>query len=108
MIVARWGGLPIERIEYSYLGLNSLSGASAPLPPDPTEVVVRVVFTAAEADVLRTAARRLMALGLSGPAGMGVLGASVAAEPRAVIGLWPALINRDAVTYQVHLLEVTP
>lgn len=108
MIAASWRDLPIERIEYSYLGLNSLSGASAPLPPDPTEVVVRVVFTAAEADVLRTAARRLMALGLSGPAGMGVLGASVAAEPRAVIGLWPALINRDAVTYQVHLLEVTP
>jgi hypothetical protein len=38
-----------------------------------------------------------MALGLSGPAGMSVSGTSVGADPRPLLGLWPALVRRDLV-----------
>jgi hypothetical protein len=38
-----------------------------------------------------------MALGLSGPAGMSVSGQSVGADPRPLLGLWPALVAREAV-----------
>jgi hypothetical protein len=106
MVAASWAGLPITRVQYDYLGMNSLY-ADAPLPPDPLEVVVRLTFTAAQPDTLKTAVRRLMANGLSGPAGLNVSGASIAGEPRAILGLLPMLIDRDAVQTEVTYLGVT-
>jgi hypothetical protein len=44
-----------------------------------------------------------MALGLSGPAGMSVSGASVGADPRPLLGLWPALVRRDLVEPGIHV-----
>ena len=43
------------------------------------------------------AVRRAMALGLSGSAGMSVSGQSVGADPRPLLGLWLALVTREAV-----------
>jgi hypothetical protein len=106
MIDETWHGLPIRRVEYRYLGINSLYGELAPLPDDPYEVIVRVVFTADDQDTLKTAVRRIMANGLSGPAGMSVSGTTVGAEPRAILGLWPALIDRSCVQPQVTVQEV--
>jgi hypothetical protein len=104
MLQETWAGLPIERVHYDYLGINSLY-AGAPLPPDPLEIVVRVVFTAADQDTLKTAVRRMMANGLSGPPGMSVSGTTVGAEPRAILGLWPTLIGRQHVPVDVHYLD---
>lgn len=107
MLAESWQGLPLTRVEYGCLGMNSLYGGLAPLPADPLEVVVRVMFTAAEQDTLKTAVRRVMANGLSGPAGMSVSGTTVGAEPRYVVGLWPALVSRGQVTPEITYLEVT-
>ena len=97
MLAAAWEGLPITRVEYQHLGLDSLYGPLAAPPADPIELIVRVLFTADDAQTLKTAVRRAMALGLSGPAGMSVSGGTVGAEPRPLLGLWPALIDRALV-----------
>lgn len=109
MVEAAWRDLPITRIECTHLGLDSLFGPLEPPPPDPIEVVTRIVFTAADAATLKTAVRRAMALGLSGPAGMSVSGGTVGAEPRPLLGLWPALIQRERVEpgVSITMLEVS-
>lgn len=106
MIEASWEGLPITRISYDYLGINSLYGNIAPLPDDPLEVVLRVVFTANDEKTLGTAVRLLMGNGLNGPAGMSISGTTISASPRIVLGLWPTLINRELIETTVHLVEV--
>jgi hypothetical protein len=97
MLAAAWEGLPITRVECSHPGLDSLYGPLVPPPADPIELIIRVAFTAADEDTLKTAVRRALALGLSGPAGMSVAGITVGADPRPLLGLWPALIRRELV-----------
>ncbi len=106
MLEAAWRGLPITRVEYTHLGQDSLFGPLAPPAEDPIELIVRVMFTAAEQDTLKAAVRRAMALGLSGPAGMSVSGTTVGAEPRYLLGLWPALLPRERVEPVVTMVEV--
>ncbi|MBL8163361.1 MAG: DUF1446 domain-containing protein [Anaerolineae bacterium] len=96
----------ITRVEYSYLGANSLYGSVAALPEDPLEVLVRVAFTADDQETLKNAVRQIMTTGLSGPAGMSVSGTTVGAEPRYVIGLWPTLIQREHITPAVEYWSV--
>jgi hypothetical protein len=97
MLAAAWEGLPIMRIEFQRMGQDSLFGTVVPAPDDPIELIVRVMFTAADQETLKMAVRRALALGLSGPAGMSVSGQSVGADPRPLLGLWPALVSREAV-----------
>jgi hypothetical protein len=106
MLAAAWEGLPLSRVDYSHPGLDSLYGPLRDPPPDPIELMVRVVFTADEPSILKTAVRRALALGLSGPAGMSVSSLSVGAEPRPLLGLWPALLRRDRVRPVVEITEV--
>ncbi len=106
MVQAAWKGLPLERCEIDYPGVNSLYGAIGQLPDDPLELAVRVSAIAKDPNTLKQAVRRMMALGLSGPAGMSVSGLTVGAEPRPLLGLWPALISRDKVEHHVELCEV--
>lgn len=106
MIEATWDGLPIERIAYDYMGVNSLYGSIAPLPDDPLEVIVRVMFTARDEDTLKNAVRLMMNNGLSGPAGMSVSGTTVGASPRYIIGLWPTLVSREFVTPEIAYFDV--
>jgi hypothetical protein len=106
MLAAAWEGLPITRVEYSHPGLDSLYGPLVPPPADPIELMVRVAFTAADAEALKTAVRRALALGLSGPAGMSVAGITVGADPHPLLGLWPALIRRELVQPAVAIETV--
>ncbi|MBF6589956.1 MAG: DUF1446 domain-containing protein [Ktedonobacterales bacterium] len=108
MLATAWEGLPITRVEYTHPGVDSLFGPLTAPPADPIELLVRVVFTAQDPGTLKTAVRRAMALGLSGPAGMSVAGATVGAEPRPLLGLWPALVSRAAVEpgVRVDVMEV--
>ena len=103
MLAEAWQGLPITRVEYTHPGLDSLYGPLEPPPADPLELVARVMFTADDQQTLKTAVRRAMALGLSGPAGMSVSGTSVGAGPRPLLGLWPALVRRDLVEPRVTI-----
>jgi hypothetical protein len=96
----------IQRVEYSYLGMNSLYGSLASLPEDPLEIIVRVMFTAADQETLKNAVRAIMTTGLSGPAGMSVSGTTVGAEPRFIIGLWPTLIRCEHVQSTIEYWEV--
>jgi hypothetical protein len=97
MLAAAWQDLPLTRVEYQHLGLDSLYGPLQPPPEDPIELVIRVVLTSGDQEPLKTAVRRAMALGLSGPAGMAVSGGTVGADPRPLLALWPALVRRDLV-----------
>ena len=106
MIESTWAGLPITRVEYQYLGMNSLFGSVAELPPDPLEVILRVMFTAADEGTLKTAVRRMMMNGLSGPAGMSISGTTISGDPRIILGLFPTLVGREHITPQVDYLEV--
>ncbi|MCB9452748.1 MAG: DUF1446 domain-containing protein [Anaerolineaceae bacterium] len=106
MMEAAWEGLPIQRVAYSFLGVNSLYGSVADLPDDPLELIVRVVFTAPDADTLKTAVRRLMNDGLSGPAGMSISGTTIGQDPRPIVGLWPTLIGREQVTPHIAYYDV--
>jgi hypothetical protein len=106
MIEETWKGLPIERVEHHYLGINSLCGSIAPLPDDPLEIIVRVMFIANDQDTLKTAVRKMMTNGLSGPAGMSISGTTISAEPRYIIGLWPALVGREHVSPTIEYWEV--
>ncbi len=96
----------IKRVEYSYLGMNSLYDSVVELPDDPAEVIVRVMFTADDQDALKNVVRQIMTTGLSGPAGMSISGTTVGAEPRYIIGLWPALVGRDKVEAKIDYWEV--
>ena len=106
MVREAWKGLPIERCEFDYLSVNSLYNSIGTLDDDPLELAVRVTAFARDPSVLKQAVRRMMALGLSGPAGMSVSGQTVGAEPRPVLGLWPALISREKVQAKVEVCEV--
>ena len=106
MVREAWKGLPLERCEFDYLSVNSLYGALGTLDDDPFELAVRVTAFARDQNVLKQAVRRMMALGLSGPAGMSVSGQTVGAEPRPVLGLWPALVSREKVLAKVEVCEV--
>jgi hypothetical protein len=108
MLEAAWQGLPITRVELQRMGLDSLFGPMAPPPTDPIELMVRVMFTAQDQETLRAAVQRAMALGLSGPAGMAVSGTTVGAEPRYLLGLWPALVSRERVEpgVSISIIEV--
>jgi len=96
----------IERWEYSYLGANSLYGSVVQLDPDPMEVIVRVIFAAQDVDILKSVVRQINSMGLSGPAGMSVSGASVGGNPHVILGLWPTLVSRDKIKAQVDYWEV--
>lgn len=106
MIAESWRDLPIQRVSYSYLGMNSLSGSLATLPDNPLEIGVRVMFTADNQETLKAATRRVMANGLNCPPGMSVSGTTIGGDPRAIVGLWPALIGRDKITPEIHYLEI--
>lgn len=106
MLAESWKDLPIERVEYHYLGSNSLYGSVAALPEDPLEIIVRVMFTAKDQDTLKAAVRRMMQNGLSGPAGMSISGTTIGADPRYIIGLWPTLVSREHIRPVLEYLTV--
>lgn len=103
MLAAAWEGLPLARVVTTHPGVDALYGTLVPPPEDPIELLVRVVFTASDPAVLKDAVRRALALGLSGPAGMSVTPATVGAEPRPLLGLWPALLPRELVEPRVRV-----
>jgi hypothetical protein len=106
MLAETWRGLPIDRVDYSLLGINSLYGSVAPLPDDPLELVIRVMFTAKDEATLKNAVRLMMNNGLSGPAGMSISGSTIGGDPRIILGLYPTLISRNHITPEITYLEV--
>jgi acyclic terpene utilization AtuA family protein len=106
MIESTWEGLPIERVEYHLLGLNSLYASVVELPDDPRELVVRVMFTAKDEVTLKKAVRALMTNGLSCPAGMSISGTTISGKPRIILGLWATLLSRDKIQPNIDYMVV--
>ncbi|MGJ3238315.1 MAG: acyclic terpene utilization AtuA family protein [Anaerolineae bacterium] len=98
--------LPIQRINYDFLGINSLYGDLADLPDDPLELIVRVMFTAEDERTLKDAVRTLLSNGLSGPAGMSVSGTSISGKTRMVLGLFPTRIKREHIAPELSYFVV--
>lgn len=106
LMEATWSGLPIERVSYHLLGHNSLYQSVSRLPDDPMELIVRVVFTTQDEGTLKTAVRRLMNNGLSGPAGMAISGTTIGQKPSPIVGLFPTLVSRELIQPKVEYIEV--
>lgn len=106
MIESTWAGLDLERIEYDFLGINSLYGNIAEMPDDPLELLVRVMFTAKDENTLKNAVRLLMSNGLSGPAGMSISGTTIGARARIILGLYPTLVSREHITVKIETMVV--
>ncbi|HEY2570336.1 MAG TPA: hypothetical protein VGI27_02630, partial [Solirubrobacteraceae bacterium] len=83
-------------------GVDALAGSAAPALPagyEPAEVGLRMVVKTATREQAEIA-RRALLVSLSGPVG------AVFTNPppvRKVIGLWPTLVPRDAITETVHV-----
>jgi hypothetical protein len=94
---------PVE-LRFDYVGINTLHGPTAhPSDEEMNEVGLRVAAklrTWDEADLVRREATHLWTLGGVGTA------FGVPFRPRPVIGLWPALIPRDAVDVNVQIIGV--
>jgi hypothetical protein len=91
-------------IRFEYLGVNALHGALAPEPDyDMNEVGLRIaahVSTREEAQQVRREVTHLWTLVAVGSS------VGVPVDPRPVVALWPTLVPRDAVPYQVEMLTV--
>lgn len=95
----RWAdrivGLQIDRV-----GVNALTGRTAPEPDDPNEVGVRVAFQARTREDIDRLKREIVHLWTVGGAGAAIQAPS---PPRPVIGLWPTLIPRADVPIRTIL-----
>jgi hypothetical protein len=104
MVRERLRHLGVEPLEtrFDRVGIDALAGAAAPPLPDgyePNEIELRMVVrtaTRAEAQI----ARRALLVATAGPVGV------VFTNPppvRKVIGLWPTLVPREAITETVSV-----
>lgn len=106
LIEATFEGLPIDRVTYHLLGQNSLYQSVADVDDDPMELIVRVVFTAKDPNVLKQAVRKLMNNGLNGPAGMSISGTTIGQKASPIVGLFPTLVSRELIHSQIDYVEV--
>lgn len=104
-------GVEPEEIHVEYIGLNSLWGALAQVPPDPdslNEVRLRVAIRSRRREDCEVLAREFPPLYLSGPmAAAAIHGIS---SPRELMGLWSALVPREEIEpfVGVTIEEVRP
>jgi len=100
-------GLKADQIHFDLVGLNTLHGPAAPLPPsaaleDMNEIGLRCAVrtrSAAEAEKVRRAGTHLWIMGPGGTS----FGAPM--KPRPVVSLWPTLVPREFVKQTVEILE---
>ena len=97
-------GVPIDELDISYVGINTLGGeTAAPPPADLNEVGLRVAArtrSLEDADAVRRECTHLWTMGPVGTA------FGVPFKPRRVISLWPTLVSRDTVHTSVRIEEV--
>lgn len=98
-------GVPIEELDISYVGVNTLGGHTAPpVTGEMNEVGLRVAArtrTAEDADAVRRECTHLWTLGPVGTA------FGVPFKPRKVVSLWPTLVPRELVRTNLSIKEVS-
>lgn len=101
-------GLVAEAVQVDYIGLNSLHLNAAETSPeqlkDLNEVVLRYSVRTESREEAMKLVPEIAPLQLNGPPGASFFGGRP--KVREVIGLWPALIPRDAVQLRANILEV--
>ena len=101
-------GLRAEEVRIDYIGVNALHLGVADMDPeklkDLNEVVLRIAIRTLSKEEAYKLVPEIAPLQLNGPPGASFFGG----RPRVqeVIGLWPALIPRDAVKLTPHILTV--
>jgi len=101
-------GMKYEDLRIDYVGLNAMQLNVAELNDqlirDTNEVVLRIAIRTKEKRDAAMIIPEISPLQLNGPPGATFFGGRSHVED--VIGLWPTLIDRDAVELTTHMLEV--
>jgi hypothetical protein len=99
-------GLRAEDTLISYVGLDSLhlGAADRSGAKDINEVILRIALRTESKTEAEKLIPEIAPLQLNGPPGASFFGGRARAQE--IIGLWPALIPRDAVKLTSHILEV--
>lgn len=105
-----WARLPLglDRIEANYLGINGIHGTAAPQPTpewiaEMNEIGLRLTLRHSDPKMGRLALQAITCLGLNGPPGI-TANPNWGKDGRALLSLWPALVDRDKVTAVVELV----
>lgn len=106
-----WSALPvkIEKMEFSFVGINGIHGDAAPFPPEEViekmnEIGVRVVIKHNDERTGKLAFQSVVALGLNGPPGL-ISMPGWGKQNRMLLSLFPTLIQRKWVQMKVEILE---
>ncbi len=98
-------GIAVDEWLAEYWGVNALHGGIVPprATDDVPEVLLRMAWRCADAETARRVGRELVPLALSAPPwGMTGAGRGMTGRPSQLLGLWPALVQKDLVDEQVH------
>ena len=100
-------GLPIERMEHQFIGLNGIHGAAIKIDEsqveDINEVGVRLCIKHADAKTGKIAMQAIVCLGLNGPPGI-ISKPGWGKPSTAMLSLWPTLVDRDLIEEKVELI----
>ena len=99
-LAARAGLEPLETL-IELVGVDSLHGDAAPVTDDANEVVLRVAARFQSEEEAARFPRVAMPLALNGPPFIG--GSSGPTGPRALLGVWPTTVPREAVEPRVSV-----
>jgi hypothetical protein len=101
-LAARSGLEPLEQL-VELVGVDSLHGDAASPAPDTNEVMLRVAARFASEEEAARFPRVAMPLALNGPPFIG--GSGSPSGPRALLGVWPTLVEREQVEplVEVHV-----
>jgi hypothetical protein len=97
--------LAAEQIRIDYLGLNALHGAVAhEIKEELNEVVLRVAIKTKTLEEAKKLSPEIAPFILNGPPSSCFFGGR--SKPEEVFALWPTLIPRDAVKFEIYVEEV--
>ncbi|MBI4505233.1 MAG: acyclic terpene utilization AtuA family protein, partial [Chloroflexi bacterium] len=105
IIQARLGDVPgLAELRCDLLGVSALLGPLAPpVAGEHPEVTLRVVARGASESAVGRLLQEFYPLYVAGPPGASGI---VLPPPREIVGVWPTLVPRDAVSCRVEVREV--
>ena len=101
-------GIPIDRMEHQFIGLNGSHGAAIDIDEskveDINEVGVRLCIKHKDAGTGKLAMQSIVCLGLNGPPGI-ISKPGWGKPSTAMLSLWPTLVERDLVEEKVEIIN---
>jgi len=100
-------GIPIERMEHSFIGLNGIHGDAIEIDEnkveDLNEIGVRLCIRHQDAKTGKLAMQSIVCLGLNGPPGI-ISKPGWGKPSTAMLSLWPTLVDRELVEEKVEII----